>query len=273
MIQRINESLAVLQSDYKSNLNQLKNQFPFLKEYMYERVLLSVENDLSKAIDVAKVIHQQNPIYVIQEKKKDQVHHSDTSPKHHDSINNSSDDSDKSLNDTTYTNYDLEECKTNMSIFIFKRNHAFKEAAKAYRKAKTHRFYSDIVMHYYKKGREYDSKVKLWSMRAKLCMIQYNPSQHKIDLHGLTITEAIPLVKKVITQWWNHEKIHRKDIPIPLEIITGAGFHSKNGQPKIKPAVLQFLNKEGWLIDENPGKIIIRGIQTYENPIMQKHRI
>lgn len=151
IIKRINESLAMLQNDYKNNLKELKKQFPFLEEHMYSRILLSVENNLPKAISVIKTI-QRSPVYI---KNQDQTYHSNTSsPKRHN--HNHINDNDKSkLNpssdDMIHTNYTLEECKANLSIFIFNRNHAFKEAAKAYQKAKTHGYYRDMVTHYSEK--------------------------------------------------------------------------------------------------------------------------
>ncbi|EMR08212.1 hypothetical protein PNEG_03381 [Pneumocystis murina B123] len=262
MIQRINESLVMLQHDYKSNLKQLKKQFPSLEEHMYSRILLSVENDLPKAISVVKTI-QQSPIYI---KDQNQTHHFNTSSsERHNHINDDYKSKlDNSSDDMIHTDYNLEECKANLSTFIFNRNHAFKEAAKAYRKAKTQGLYRDIVTYYSKKAQEYNSKVKLWNMRAKMCMIQNSLPSYLIDLHGLTIAEAIPLVKKAVAQWWSHEQKLQTDIPTPLEIITGAGLHSKNKLPKIKPSILQLLNKEGWLIEEKPGKIIVQSFQTNE---------
>lgn len=83
-------------------------------------------------------------------------------------------------------------------------------------------------------------------------------------MHGLTVAEAILLVKKKIAQWWHHEQTVQNDMHTLMEIITGVGLHSKNGQAKLKPAVLQFLNEEGWHTEELPGKIIVRGIQANE---------
>lgn len=182
IVQRINESLAMLQHDYKNNLKQLKKQFPSLEEHMYSRILLSVENNLAKAISVVKTI-QQNPIYT---EDQDQTPRFNTSPERYNHHNHDyKSEPDHTSDDMIYTNYNLEECKANLSTFIFNRNHAFNEAAKAYRKAKTQSLYRDIVTHYSEKvhpsflldkahfqAQEYNSKVKLWNMRAKMCMIQ-----------------------------------------------------------------------------------------------------
>ncbi|CCJ28380.1 unnamed protein product [Pneumocystis jirovecii] len=60
MIERMNKSFVMLQPDYMSNLDQLKSQFPFLEEYMYERILLSANNDVSKARHIILAIHPEN---------------------------------------------------------------------------------------------------------------------------------------------------------------------------------------------------------------------
>ncbi|KAG4302988.1 hypothetical protein PCANB_000688 [Pneumocystis canis] len=260
MIQRMNESFVMLEPDYTNNLDQLRNQFPFLEEHMYERILLSVNNDILKAKCVAAVIHSQNPIdltYILTQESKRNI----LSPCLNTSssgTNNHVSDLDNIFNDTICVKYNLEECEANLSTFIYKRNHAFKEAAKAYKKAKTYRFYADIVTYYSKKGQEYDVKVKLWTLRAKMCTMQSN-NPYSIDLHGLTIPEATLFVKKYIAQWWCHEQTLQSNVRTPLEIITGIGLHSKNGCAKLRPVMLHLLNTENWITEELPGKIIVRG--------------
>ncbi|KAG5437902.1 hypothetical protein PCK2_000980, partial [Pneumocystis canis] len=263
MIQRMNESFVMLEPDYTNNLNELKNQFPFLEEHIYEKILLSVNNDILKAKCVAAVIHSDNPvdlIYILtQESKQNKPFPGlDTLPSHTDNFTS---DLDKVFDDTICVNYNPEECETNLSIFVYKRNHAFKEAAKAYKKARTHRFYADMVTYYSKKGHEYDAKVKLWTLRAKMSTRQSN-NPYSIDLHGLTIPEATLFVKKYVVQWWHHEQTLQNDGCTPLEIITGIGLHSKNGCAKLRPMMLQLLNTEGWIIEELPGKIIVRGYKS-----------
>lgn len=65
---------------------------------------------------------------------------------------------------------------------------------------------------------------------------------YTIDLHGLYVEEALERLNKRI------DKIGKKGT---LVIIWGAGNHSEGGVRKIKPAVIEVLNKGGWKFDDD----------------------
>ena len=65
---------------------------------------------------------------------------------------------------------------------------------------------------------------------------------YTIDLHGLYVEEALERLNQ------RFDKIGRKGT---LVIIWGAGNHSEGGVRKIKPAVVEVLNKGGWKFEDD----------------------
>lgn len=65
---------------------------------------------------------------------------------------------------------------------------------------------------------------------------------YTIDLHGLYVEEALERLNR------RFDKIGRKGT---LVIIWGAGNHSEGGVRKIKPAVVEVLNKGGWKYEDD----------------------
>lgn len=65
---------------------------------------------------------------------------------------------------------------------------------------------------------------------------------YTIDLHGLYVEEALERLNQ------RFDKIGRKGT---LVIIWGAGNHSEGGVRKIKPAVVEVLNKGGWKYEDD----------------------
>ncbi|WWC88466.1 uncharacterized protein L201_003377 [Kwoniella dendrophila CBS 6074] len=88
-----------------------------------------------------------------------------------------------------------------------------------------------------------------------------------IDLHNLTINEAITVVNEVLNNWWMHEKEIRlerwkKQEEGKFIIITGVGRHSVNNKGVLGPAVAGDLEKNGWKVDRGDserGYLVVRG--------------
>ena len=73
-----------------------------------------------------------------------------------------------------------------------------------------------------------------------------------VDLHLLHKEPALELLKTRLTRWARMSK-GRKFI---VEVITGAGNHSRNGRPVLRPAVKEWLLTNGvnhWEVDRNHG--------------------
>ena len=96
---------------------------------------------------------------------------------------------------------------------------------------------------------------------ADATFLFYNPtyritdasSLHQLDLHGLTIHEAINKTK-------THVRVCRQFQMTETTLITGKGLHSADGKARVRPALEQFCRDEaiGAVIDpQNGGRIIL----------------
>lgn len=85
---------------------------------------------------------------------------------------------------------------------------------------------------------------------------------HLLDLHGLTIAEAVELVREGVNQWWSRSTMRAGRTKIkPLTIVTGLGRHSDHGQSRLYPAVLGLLTREGWKVDAfSRGSLLVTGL-------------
>ncbi|OCF37243.1 hypothetical protein I316_01151 [Kwoniella heveanensis BCC8398] len=88
-----------------------------------------------------------------------------------------------------------------------------------------------------------------------------------IDLHHMTVNEAITVVSEIIEPWWAAEKEARAERWKAREegkmvIVTGVGRHSVGNKGVLGPAVSGFLDKEGWRIergDSERGFLVVWG--------------
>jgi hypothetical protein len=95
-------------------------------------------------------------------------------------------------------------------------------------------------------------------------------SSFRIDLHNLSVKNAIYALDMVVSYWWSYEMDQRnvsntkfeftKACHVePFMVITGRGLHSSGGIPKIKRAAVQYLKDNGYKFEENMSTISILG--------------
>jgi Domain of unknown function (DUF1771)/Smr domain len=74
----------------------------------------------------------------------------------------------------------------------------------------------------------------------------------EIDLHGQRVDEIIPILDQELKERCEEGMTY-------VHIIVGKGNHSKDGIPKIKPAVEELCNQRGyqWRLEQNEGRIYI----------------
>lgn len=90
-------------------------------------------------------------------------------------------------------------------------------------------------------GKIYAEKMKEANWRAARAMLKPQKSKQtgKLDLHGLYRAEAVAGTLEFLDYW---KALPREKRPETVEIITGAGNHSKiQGRPVIKPEVEKIL--------------------------------
>ncbi|KAL1920694.1 uncharacterized protein VTP21DRAFT_1071 [Calcarisporiella thermophila] len=158
------------------------------------------------------------------------------------------------------------QCRLKAFEFIEKRNDAFRKAARAYQKAKGKGAgQGGVALYYSGEGREYDAQVKEWNRRAARAIIKKHRQEAQdnnlLDLHGLTVSEAVAVVRDGVNQWYTNSITRLAREPMrDLRIVSGVGNHSPDRVARIYPAVVRMLLREKWRIDiSNQGVILVKG--------------
>lgn len=92
----------------------------------------------------------------------------------------------------------------------------------------------------------------------------------RLDLHQYHVDEALTVIHRVLTDWWQTEKQARINYGKrlfgsqaqylkPLQIVTGRGIHSKDGVPRLKIQVGKYLRTQGYLYDPESWGFIVTG--------------
>lgn len=101
-------------------------------------------------------------------------------------------------------------------------------------------------------------------------MKQMADKKSMVDLHSFTVKNAMQLVKRVLSEWWEEELYYRgldggngsKVIYVePFNVITGKGIHSSGG-PVIMNSVKNYLQSEQWIFEDNSGSFLVVGKRT-----------
>ena len=142
---------------------------------------------------------------------------------------------------------------------------AFSQANAAYRRAKSDRLMAGAASYYATEGRHHAQAAK--ELRAAMAdaHVSAKATQDSIDLHGTSVRDAVRIAKASTQAWWEGLGDAKfasgggGPARSGFHIVTGVGRHSKDGAPKIGPAVGRALIKEGWKVAINQGEIGIYG--------------
>lgn len=147
------------------------------------------------------------------------------------------------------------------SDYHARRNRCLMQASTAWRSSPTNR---GAAFYYADEARRLEAKSRAWSLRAAEELVAYRQAGSSvgvsrpgvIDLHGVTVREALSIVGEELNSWWS--KPGKRE---PLTIITGAGRHSPNQVAILTPSVAKYLQREQWRadVDRNRGVIVVRG--------------
>ncbi|PWZ00908.1 hypothetical protein BCV70DRAFT_199276 [Testicularia cyperi] len=143
---------------------------------------------------------------------------------------------------------------------------------------------SGIAWHYADQARRMDAKSRAWSLKASRALVEDrrrgavgvmrtsdvggfgsrdgnsgSAASNTIDLHGVTVHEALSIVREQVTRWYASPRTGLN--PPPFKIITGVGRHSPHQIAVLRPAIAKMLDREGWRhdVDHSSGIILVRG--------------
>ncbi len=142
---------------------------------------------------------------------------------------------------------------------------AYKQAAAAYRRGKSDRLMGGAAAYYADVGRERAKAAKLSYATAADALVASQSSSRAVDLHGVGVADAVRIVSERVTIWWDSlgDAKYAPGGGGParggFRIVTGVGRHSKDGAPRIGPAVNRMLVREGWKVEIGQGESIVYG--------------
>ncbi|SNX81391.1 uncharacterized protein MEPE_00096 [Melanopsichium pennsylvanicum] len=135
-----------------------------------------------------------------------------------------------------------------------------------------------IAWHYADEARRLDAKSRAWSLRASQALVEdrrraavgvirpgtqptaaHTVASNTIDLHGVTVHEALSIVREQVTRWYARPGPGMS--PPPFKVVTGVGRHSPHQIAILRPAIAKMLDREGWRydVDHSRGVITVRG--------------
>ncbi|KAJ6261308.1 hypothetical protein Dda_3977 [Drechslerella dactyloides] len=147
------------------------------------------------------------------------------------------------------------------------RSEAYNKASAAYRRSKSDHLMGAVATYYAEEGKTHDTRLKAYSDMAAEALVAENSSEYTLDLHGVTVAQALKITNERVTSWWVRTNSTDDKALTPFHIITGIGSHSKNGESRIGPAVSKMLMKGNWKIEIRTGNIRVLGVQK---PVKRK---
>ena len=103
---------------------------------------------------------------------------------------------------------------------------------------------SGTAAYYSQEARKLESELKEWVQKAVDATVQQNQTRlgreasSAIDVHGLTVVEAIQFVEERVNDWFNSQGSMARPTK-KLKVITGIGRHSHGGVSRLYPALMK----------------------------------
>ncbi|KAH8816205.1 hypothetical protein F5884DRAFT_775378 [Xylogone sp. PMI_703] len=143
-----------------------------------------------------------------------------------------------------------------------RRNAAFTQASAAYKRGKSDPLMGGAAAYYSQIGRDLDARAKNAASAAADALAAQQSTKLKLDLHGITVKDAVRISRERVTNWWHQLDEVRADgrsVGPGYTIVTGIGQHSDGGKGKLGPAVGKMLIREGWKVEVGSGVLVVTG--------------
>ncbi|KAJ4985325.1 Smr domain-containing protein [Stagonosporopsis vannaccii] len=145
-----------------------------------------------------------------------------------------------------------------------RRNEAFEKAASAHRRGG---YMKAAAGYYAQEGRNYNANLKVMSQADADAFVAHQSSSTILDLHGVTVADAIRIARQRTKMWWDSLGEQRiaeyggaRGGVGSYRIVVGLGRHSADGRGKLGPAVVKALVKEGWKVEVGSGELLVTGV-------------
>ncbi|KAJ5940133.1 hypothetical protein N7516_000301 [Penicillium verrucosum] len=146
------------------------------------------------------------------------------------------------------------------------RSAALAQASQSARRARSNPLYSGASAYYREVGNEQRQLAMRHLATASDRLVTRQSSQYDLDLHGVTVANAVRIARERVQAWWDglgDQKYVRgggQSSHGGFNIVCGVGHHSQDRKSHIGPAVWNMLQKEGWRVELNRGSMLVTGV-------------
>jgi hypothetical protein len=140
---------------------------------------------------------------------------------------------------------------------------AFTKASAAYKIGKSDHLMKGAAAYYADVGRERAKAAKASFAAAADAIVASQSTPRMLDLHGVGVADAVRIAHEKVNIWWDslgdakYDRGGSGPARDGYRIVTGVGRHSKDGAPRIGPAVSRMLVREGWKVEIGQGEAIV----------------
>lgn len=169
------------------------------------------------------------------------------------------------VENTLETAFDHEQAQAAAEVQFAAGSAAYQQAAEAARRAKSNHLYGGASAYYRQVGQERRELAMQQLSLASDRLVEWQSSNGYIDLHGVTVDNAIRITRDRVAAWWDalgdrkHVRGGGKHVHGGFKVVTGAGRHSRDGTSRLGPAVSKMLLEEGWRVEIDRGFLTVTG--------------
>ncbi|KAH0158970.1 hypothetical protein KCU67_g7307, partial [Aureobasidium melanogenum] len=168
--------------------------------------------------------------------------------------------------DTDTSTVDFGSASSSTAKLRAARQAAMEQARAAYRKSRSDRLMGGAAGYYSQVGRDHGAALHQSQAAEANAIVAAQSSAFEIDLHGVTVENAVRIARQRTNAWWNglgenkvNGRVGAAERASGFRIITGVGRHSAGGKGVLGPAVKKGLEQDGWRLEINSGAITVRG--------------
>ncbi|CAG8892700.1 unnamed protein product [Penicillium egyptiacum] len=146
------------------------------------------------------------------------------------------------------------------------RSAALAQASQSARRARSNPLYGGASAYYRDVGNEQRQLALRHLATASDRLVARQSSQYDLDLHGVTVANAVRIARERVQAWWDglgDQKYVRgggRNSHGGFNIVCGVGHHSLDRKSHIGPAVWNMLLREGWRVELNRGSMLVTGV-------------
>lgn len=158
-----------------------------------------------------------------------------------------------------------EQAQTAANAHFAARDAARQQAAQASRRAKSNPLFAGAAAYYHQELHEQRERAMQQLSVAADQLVNGQSSSCDLDLHGVTVVNAVRITRERVEAWWDGLGDTRyirgggRHVHGGFKIVTGIGRHSQDGTSRLGPAVSKMLISEGWRFEVDRGCLLVTG--------------